>query len=142
LKPKFQYHLTLCKNPDDERTQFNCGSSLQSCTIHLTVFVSYREIWTLTTGKQELNCDDLDLKNVSQRIKSAGSGCGSCRAKFFAEAHFCGSKAQLLTKLPKSLSIVFLEVRKSVLGSLSIVPKTPAVLPKYQPETNQENIIY
>jgi hypothetical protein len=31
----------------------------------------------------------------------------------------------------------FLDVRKSVLGSLSIVPKTPAVLPKYQPGTKK-----
>jgi len=57
---------------------------------------------------------------------------------FSDKAHFCGSKAQLLANLPKSLSIVFLDVRKSVLGSLSIVPKTPAVLPKYQPETNSQ----
>jgi hypothetical protein len=28
-----------------------------------------------------------------------------------------------------------------VLGSLSIVPKTPAVLPKYQPETNPKKNI-
>jgi len=75
------------------------------------------------------------LKNVSQRLRSAGSGCRS-RVKFSEGAHFCGSKAQLLTNLPKSLSIVFPDVRKSVLGSLSIVPKMPAVLPKYQPETN------
>jgi hypothetical protein len=82
----------------------------------------------------------LDLKNESHRLKSARSGCGSCRAKFFEEAHFCGSKAQLLTNLPKSVSIVFLDVRKSVLGSLSMVPKTPAVLPKYQPETNNKKL--
>jgi hypothetical protein len=77
----------------------------------------------------------LDLKKDSHKLKSAGSGCGSCRAKFFEEAHFCGSKAQLLTNLSRSVSTVFSDVRKSVLGSLSMVPKRPAVLPKYQPET-------
>jgi hypothetical protein len=82
----------------------------------------------------------LDLKKVSQRLRSSGSGCCRSRAKFSEEAHFCGSKAQLLTNLPRSLSIVFLDVRKSVLGSLSIVPKTPAVLPKYHPETNPPKI--
>jgi hypothetical protein len=101
----------------------------------------YLKSWLiLTTGKQELNWDVLDLKNESHRLKSAGSGCGSCRAKFFEEAHFCGSKAQLLANLPKSVSIVFPDVRKSVLGSLSMVPKTPAVLPKYHPETNHKNL--
>jgi hypothetical protein len=75
------------------------------------------------------------LKKDSHRFRRPGSGSGSCRAKFFEEVHFCGSKAQLLTNLPKSVSIVFLGVRKSVLGSLSMVPKTPAVLPKYHPET-------
>lgn len=94
----------------------------------------------LTTGKQELNCDVLDLKNESHRLKSSASSCGCCRAKFFEEVHFCGSKAQLFTNLPKSVSIVFLDVRKSVLGSLSMVPKTPAVLPKYQPEINPKNL--
>jgi hypothetical protein len=90
----------------------------------------------LTTGKHELSCDAFDLKNDSQRFNTSGSGCGRCRAKFFEDAHFRGSRAQLLTNLPKSVSIVLLGVRKSVLGSLSMVPKTPAVLPKYQPEKN------